>query len=481
MCRLRFPGGIVTSHQFRGVADIAEQYGGGYTDVTTRANLQIREIQAADVVTRAHVASRPGHRASGRGGGQHPEHHREPHRGHRPPGVDRHPPARPRIAPLHPEPPRDVRPAAKVQHRLRRRRDDRRAGGDERHRLHRRAGRARASRSPRASISAWHSEGSPATRTSPATPACCSSPRSACRPPRRSSASSSRTATGPTARKARLKYVLDRWGLERYIEETEKQLPAPFRRLPLEECEPRTPAVRGAHIGFHPQRQPGLVYVGVVLPVGRMSCDQMRGLAAIADRHGSGTIRLTVWQNLLISDIPEDRADQVKAQIEALGLGWKATEIRTGLVACTGNSGCKFSSSDTKRHALAIADYLDARLELDAPHQHPLDRLPELLRPALHRRHRPAGDQGRRGRRHGRGVSRLPRRRLRAGPGHRPRDLPRGQGRGRCPRSSSGCSAATCPRGSGPTSRSTSSPSGTRPSNSKTCSPRRTLYQVEVP
>ena len=136
-------------------------------------------------------------------------------------------------------------------------------------------------------------------------------------------------------RKARLKYVLDRWGLERYIEETEKQLPSPFRRLPIEECEPRTPAVRGAHIGFHPQRQPGLVYVGVVLPVGRMSCDQMRGLAAIADCHGTGTIRLTVWQNLLISDVPEDRADQVKAQIEALGLGWKATEIRTGHAGTT--------------------------------------------------------------------------------------------------------------------------------------------------
>jgi ferredoxin-nitrite reductase len=98
-----------------------------------------------------------------------------------------------------------------------------------------------------------------------------------------------------------------------------------------------------------------------------MSCDQMRGLAAIADHHGSGTIRLTVWQNLLISDIAEGHVDAVKQAIEALGFGWKATEVRTGLVACTGNFGCKFSSSDTKRHALAIADYLDARLELDVP------------------------------------------------------------------------------------------------------------------
>ncbi len=168
-------------------------------------------------------------------------------------------------------------------------------------------------------------------------------------------------------KKARMKYVLDRWGLEKYVEETEKHLPDRFRRFPIEECEPRPPILRGGHIGFRPQRQPGLVYVGVVLPVGRMSCDQMRGLAAIADRHGSGTIRLTVWQNVLISDLPEDRIETIKQEVEALGFGWKATEVRTGLVACTGNFGCKFSSSDTKRHALAIADHLDTRLELDVP------------------------------------------------------------------------------------------------------------------
>jgi ferredoxin-nitrite reductase len=108
-------------------------------------------------------------------------------------------------------------------------------------------------------------------------------------------------------------------GPEKYLEETETHLPGPLLRFPLAECEPRPPIVRDAHIGFHPQRQPGLVYVGVVLPVGRMTCDQMRGLAAIAERHGSGTIRLTVWQNLLISDIPEGRIDAVRGEIEAAG------------------------------------------------------------------------------------------------------------------------------------------------------------------
>jgi ferredoxin-nitrite reductase len=105
----------------------------------------------------------------------------------------------------------------------------------------------------------------------------------------------------------------------------------------------------------------------VLLPVGRLLSDQMRGLADVADRYGSGTIRMTVWQNLLISDIQEADVPAVQEAIEALGLDWKATNVRGGLVACTGNAGCKFAASNTKRHALAVAAHLDARLDLDHP------------------------------------------------------------------------------------------------------------------
>jgi ferredoxin-nitrite reductase len=110
-----------------------------------------------------------------------------------------------------------------------------------------------------------------------------------------------------------------------------------------------------------------MFYVGVLLPVGRMSVSQLRGLADIADRHGSGMIRLTVWQNLIISDIPNEKIDLVKQEIEALGLYWNATNISGGLIACTGAAGCKFAMAHTKQHAAAIADYLDQRLELDTP------------------------------------------------------------------------------------------------------------------
>src|SRR5258706_240294 len=112
----------------------------------------------------------------------------------------------------------------------------------------------------------------------------------------------------------------------------------------------------------------GLFYAGVVLPVGRMTVAQMRGLAVIADRFGAGEIRLTVWQNLIIPNIAENEIPDVKRELEKLGLDWTATSVRAGLVACTGNAGCKYAAANTKAHALLIADHIERRVEaLDTP------------------------------------------------------------------------------------------------------------------
>ena len=167
--------------------------------------------------------------------------------------------------------------------------------------------------------------------------------------------------------KARLKYVLDDWGFDRFIKEVEKDLGRELRQAPLEVCKPRSSDHRLAHLGVHPQKQPGLNYLGVVLPVGRITSDQMRGLAAIANRYGDGDIRLTVWQNLLIANIPDEQVEAAQAAIEELGLDWRATSIRAGLIACTGSAGCKYAAAPTKANALAIADYVEERLELDTP------------------------------------------------------------------------------------------------------------------
>ena len=99
----------------------------------------------------------------------------------------------------------------------------------------------------------------------------------------------------------------------------------------------------------------------------RLSGAQLRGLAGIAERRGSGTLRLTVWQNLILSDVPDAETTEAVVAIETLGLATDVSAIRSGLVACTGNAGCKFALADTKRHALALADHLDQRIALDQP------------------------------------------------------------------------------------------------------------------
>ena len=94
----------------------------------------------------------------------------------------------------------------------------------------------------------------------------------------------------------------------------------------------------------------------------------MRGLADIARDFGDGDIRLTVWQNLLISGVADRQARRrAQQRIEALGLAIEANALRAGLVACTGNTGCKFAASDTKRHAEEIARWCETRVALDTP------------------------------------------------------------------------------------------------------------------
>ena len=234
-------------------------------------------------------------------------------------------------------------------------------------------------------------------------------------------------------KKARLKYVLDAWGHDKFLAEVETKLGRKLVRLPPDKVSAPNRQDRKAHVGIHAQRQAGKVWAGVVLPVGKMTVEQMRGLAKIARELGDGDIRLTVWQNLLISGIAEENAELVEICLREIGLTSKATSVRAGLIACTGNTGCKFASSNTKDTAMAIADWVEPRVALDTPDQHSSHRLPALLRPALHRRHRHAGvpRAGRCvGRGHRRGLPHLRRRRLRPGCRHRARALSRREGRG---------------------------------------------------
>ena len=171
-------------------------------------------------------------------------------------------------------------------------------------------------------------------------------------------------------KKARLKHLLDSWPLEKYLEAAEKLLGTRLPRAPEDAtiyAPSSPPSVPHPHVGVFRQKQDGLNYIGVAVPVGHISPKQMGRLAEIADLYGSGEVRLTVWQNLIVPNIPDQFVATVKKALVKMGLHWQQSNLRSGLVACTGNSYCKFASSNTKGHALELADYLEKRVSLDQP------------------------------------------------------------------------------------------------------------------
>ncbi len=167
-------------------------------------------------------------------------------------------------------------------------------------------------------------------------------------------------------KKARLKYLVDDWGIPKILEETAKKLAFPLRYFPLKACEASLPKAKHGHLGIHPQSD-GKNYLGILTPVGRMSCEQMHQIAVIADKYGRGEIRLTVWQNLIIPGIADEQVEAATAAVLAAGFDCRSSAITGGIIACTGSRGCKYAAADTKGNAIQLGQYLSSTLQLDQP------------------------------------------------------------------------------------------------------------------
>ncbi|AFZ35094.1 precorrin-3B synthase [Stanieria cyanosphaera PCC 7437] len=161
--------------------------------------------------------------------------------------------------------------------------------------------------------------------------------------------------------KARLMWLIDEWGIDKFRAMVEAQLghtldtAAPEDALDWEKRD---------HLGVFSQKQPGLNYVGMHVPIGRFYAQDMFDLARIAEVYGNGEIRLTVEQNVIIPNIPNENLEAFLAEpiLEKFTLEPKPLE-RT-LVSCTGAQFCNFALVETKNRALALARELDAELEL---------------------------------------------------------------------------------------------------------------------
>lgn len=365
MCRLRFPGGAIRSWQLRGLADLADNYAGGYADCTTRANLQLREIGAADPLNVLTGLRDLGIINYGAGADNIRNVTGSPLS-----GID----STELIETL---------PLARDMHHyllnhrelygLPRKFNIAFDGGgaisalEDTNDIGFTAVKASGENLPEGIYFqltlggiTGHKDFARPTGVLLEPAECVEVAAAVVRVFIRSGDRTNRN-------KARLKYVLDDWGFDKFVAEVEKDLGRELRKAPLDTPEPRPSDDRQGHVGVHAQKQPGLNYVGVVCPVGRLTSDQMRRLASISEQYGDGDLRLTVWQNLLIANVHDESIEAVKQAIEEIGLDWRATSVRAGLIACTGSAGCKYAAAPTKANAMAVADYVEERLELDVP------------------------------------------------------------------------------------------------------------------
>jgi ferredoxin-nitrite reductase len=366
MCRLRIPNGILKAAQFAGLADLAERYGGGYSHVTTRANIQIREIEACNAVAMVEAIQDLGLCSRGSGADNIRNVTGTPTAG------------------IDPQELIDTRPYAREWHFhiL----NDRSLYG-----LPRKFNVAFDGAGTIPVLEDTNDIGFQAVavqegfglepgvwfklclggitghRDFGRDTGVLVRPKDACQVADAVVRVYVDRGDRTDRTKARLKYALDAIGVEKFLGLVEEKFGRKLDRAVPGAVAPRPPFDRSGHIGIHAQKQDGLHWIGVVLPVGRMSAAQMRGLADVAHECGDGDVRLTVWQNLLISGVPAAKLATVKTRIEALGLSIAANAIRSGLVACTGNTGCKFSAADTKRHAEEIARWCETRVTLDTP------------------------------------------------------------------------------------------------------------------
>jgi sulfite reductase (ferredoxin) len=161
--------------------------------------------------------------------------------------------------------------------------------------------------------------------------------------------------------KARLKFLFLQhgWTAERFQVELERRIG--FALEPAVVA-PGPDDVYRDHVGIHAQKQEGYVYAGVAVLRGRLTAEQMQRVADLAERYGTGELRTTTMQNLLILNVPRPRAEALARELEAGGLRLQASPFWRGTVACTGTEFCKLALTETKGFARWLVEELEARL-----------------------------------------------------------------------------------------------------------------------
>jgi ferredoxin-nitrite reductase len=158
---------------------------------------------------------------------------------------------------------------------------------------------------------------------------------------------------------ARLAFLLDEWGESRFREVVESRVGWPLKFAGVDA---RKPAVRD-HIGLYRQRQGGLNYVGLKVMVGRIAAADLTDIASLAERYGTGDVRLSPSQTIIIPNIPDRRVGNLTEEPMIKQFSYNPSPIRKGLVSCVGNDYCNLAVIETKSRAIQVAKVLESKLE----------------------------------------------------------------------------------------------------------------------
>jgi sulfite reductase (ferredoxin) len=159
--------------------------------------------------------------------------------------------------------------------------------------------------------------------------------------------------------RARIKFLIADWGPEKFREILEKEYLG--YSLPDGPAPVNVDSAARDHVGVHRQRD-GLSYVGFAPRVGRLDGELLAAVATLADRYGSGRVRTTAEQKMVILDVPDSSLDGLAAELDALGLPAKPSIFRRHMMACTGIEFCKLAIVETKGRAMNLIDELERRL-----------------------------------------------------------------------------------------------------------------------
>jgi ferredoxin-nitrite reductase len=154
---------------------------------------------------------------------------------------------------------------------------------------------------------------------------------------------------------ARLAFLLEEWGVERFRAELESRVGRPLARAGVDARHDTSTD----HIGVWRQAEPGLNYVGLLVPVGRMSGTDLIELATLSEQYGTDEVRLTVGQNAIVPNVPDAKLPALQAEPLLQTLRYDPSPVARGTVSCTGKDFCALALIESKGYALDLVEALE--------------------------------------------------------------------------------------------------------------------------